>query len=120
MSVALRFLNVSHHACILYGFPGVDGLDSHGRTVVHAKRTYDGFMGGCSCSSLHGVRLRPGQTASAVVEGDNGGAGPPRCSRVTSLLVTPPNTYRSTPVRRAIHNCDFEVHPVVAGTTGQG
>jgi hypothetical protein len=114
--VVLRFLNVSHHACILYGYPGVDGT-RRGHSVASAKRTTDGFLGGCHCTQPRGVRVSPGETASALVEGDEG-AGGPQCNRFTGLLVTPPNGYDSTPVNLAPPSCDFVVHPVVTGSNG--
>jgi hypothetical protein len=116
--VVLRFLNNSHYRCILYGYPGVDGTNGRGHSVAHAARTPDGYLGGCRCSSLRGVLVKPGQTASALVEGDVGGPG--NCDRFRGLLVTPPNTYNSTPLQLAPHSCDFQVHPVVPGSDGQG
>ena len=116
--VVLRFLNNSHYRCILYGYPGVDGTNGGGHSVAHAARTPDGYLGGCRCSSLRGVLVKPGQTASALVEGDVGGSG--NCDRFRGLLVTPPNTYNSTPLQLAPHSCDFQVHPVVPGSDGQG
>jgi len=114
----LRFLNNSHYRCILYGYPGVDGTNGGGHSVAHATRTTDGYLGGCRCSSPRGVLVAPGQTASALVEGDVGGSG--NCDRFRGLLVTPPNTYNSTPLPVAPHSCHFQVHPVVPGLDGQG
>jgi hypothetical protein len=117
-SVVLQFLNNSHRRCILYGYPGVDGTNRGGHSRGHATRTTVGFLGGCGCTHPRGVLLRPGQVASALVEGD---ASHPRCSdRYAGLLVTPPNTYRSTPLSDAPEGCDFQVHPTVPGTSGQG
>lgn len=107
--VELRFLNNSHHRCILYGYPGADGTNG-GRSIAHAARTPDGYLGGCHCSQLRGVLVGPGQSAYALVEGDIGGNG--NCDRFSGLLVTPPNTYDSTPLQLAPHSCDFQVHPV--------
>lgn len=115
-AVLLKFVNVSHYRCVLYGYPGVDGT-ARGHSIAHATRTYDGYFGGCRCSSLHGVTVAPGGTASAIVEGDIGD-GSAACDRFRGLLVTPPNTYHSTPVRVAPHSCDFTVHPVVPGSSG--
>jgi hypothetical protein len=116
--VVLRFLNNSHHTCVLYGYPGVDGTNRGGHSLGHAVRTKDGYLGGCHCSTYGGVRLRPGQSASALVEGDIGDGGPD-CTRFKGLLVTPPNTFNSTPVEQAPYSCNFQVHPVVPGTTGE-
>jgi hypothetical protein len=116
--VVLRFLNNSHYRCILYGYPGVDGTNAGGHSIGHAARTLDGPLGGCHCSQFRGVLVRPGQSASALVEGSIGGNG--NCDRFRGLLVTPPNAYRSTPIQTAPHSCDFQVHPMVTGTSGEG
>jgi hypothetical protein len=116
--VVLHFLNNSHNRCILYGYPGVDGTNGGGHSIAHASRTLDGYLGGCRCSSLRGVLVKPGQVASALVEGDIGSAN--NCDRFRGLLVIPPNTYNSTPLQLAPHSCDFQVHPVVPGISGEG
>lgn len=117
-AVILRFLNTSHYACVLYGYPGVDGTNGGGHSTGHASRTTDGYLGGCRCSQPRGVLVRPGQTASALVEGN---AGHQSCAgRYRGLLVTPPNGYNSTPVSMAPYGCDLTVHPVVASRDGRG
>ena len=40
------------------------------------------------------------------------------CDRFRGLVVTPPNTYRSTPIDLAPHSCHFQVHPVVPDDAG--
>ena len=116
--VVLHLLNNSHYRCIIYGYPGVDGTNGGGHSVAHAARTLDGYLGGCRCTRLRGVLVAPGQSASALVEGDVGGSGD--CDRFRGLLVIAPNTYDSTPISIAPHSCDFQVHPVVPGDTGEG
>ncbi len=116
--VVLRFLNNSHNQCILYGYPGVDGTNRSGHSIAHASRTLDGPLGGCHCSQFRGVLVKPGQTASALVEGNIGGPG--NCDRFHGLLVIPANTYNATPLDVAPHSCGFEVHPTVPGTDGEG
>lgn len=108
--VELVFVNNSQRACILYGYPGADGTNGRGSSIAHAARTLTGYLGGCHCARLRGVLVRPGQAAYALAEGDLGGAG--NCDRFRGLLVTPPNTYRSTPLGAAPHSCHFQVHPV--------
>ncbi len=114
----LRLLNNSHNPCILYGYPGVDGTNRSGHSIAHAGRTLDGYLGGCRCTSPRGVLVKPGQVASALVEGDIGGGS--NCDRFSGLLVIPPNTYNPTPLQLVPHSCDFQVHPVVPGTNGEG
>lgn len=115
-AVELQFLNNSHHACILYGYPGADGVNGGGHAIAHAKRTLNGYLGGCGCSHPRGVLVKPGQSAYAIVEGDLRGGG--NCDRFAGLVVTPPNTYASTPIDMAPHSCDFQVHPVVPENAG--
>jgi hypothetical protein len=113
----LTFRNSSTRTCVLYGYPGVDALDSGGHVVAHAKRSLTGYMGG-TYSGLHNVSLHPGGLASTVVEGDVGDGGPD-CSAGASMVVTAPNLFHSTPVPGSPYVCDFTVHPVVAGTSGR-
>jgi hypothetical protein len=115
--VLLMFVNTSARACTLFGYPGVDGLTPGGKDIASATRTFNGYLGGCKCTSLHSVTLSPGGKASAITEGTIGSGN---CDRFGSLLVTPPNTATSTEIDLAPHSCQFTVHPVVAGTTGDG
>lgn len=88
-------------------------MDSKGKQIVQAKRTLQGFLGSCGCKAAVHVALKPGAAASAVVEGSNGGGD--ECLRGKAVLVTPPNTKRSTKFSFADYSCDFQVHPVVTG-----
>ena len=116
-SVVLTFTNSSTRTCSLYGYPGADALSSSGKVVAHATRSLSGYIGG-SYSGLHEISLHPGQVASAIVEGDVGDGGPD-CTAGVSLVVTAPNLFHSSPVSGAPYVCMFQIHPVVAGTTGR-
>lgn len=61
--------------------------------------------------------MKPGDAASAVVEGDNGGGN--ECLRGRALLITPPNTTKPTKFSFTDYSCDFQVHPVTAGANGR-
>jgi hypothetical protein len=121
----LFFTNTSSQECQLSGYPGVAGLDGDGRQVVQAQRVPSGFLGGLpgySGGPLPAIGLSSGETASALVEGDdappNGAAA---CSAFVAVLVTPPNAVHSVRVDVGVPGCsDLQVHPIVLGTTGQG
>lgn len=113
----LRFRNTGRRTCGMTGYPGVDGVDKAGHTVVHATRTLKGYLGGADRSSP--VVLAPGQTASVLVEGDTGqAAGGPRCYPIDELRVTPPGETRAVDVPIPASLCYPEVHPVVPGESG--
>lgn len=113
----ITFTNRGAASCVLGGYPGVDGQDSSGRTMVHAKRNPRGYLGGADPSEQ--VRLRPGEAASALLEGVNGATpngGP--CPTIPMLLVTPPNETDSKQLQLPLSLCYPEIHPVTEGTSG--
>jgi hypothetical protein len=123
VGVVLRFRNTSASGCTLTGYPGATLVTSAG-LLVRARRTRAGYLGGVASSTraLPVLRLAPGATASALLEGldaDVTHGGRP-CPRYAHLLVTAPNqrlTVRlPSPLRRV---CQPEVHPVVAGSSGR-
>lgn len=115
--VVLLFTNHSSSACTLTGYPGVGGLNSGGQQIAQATRTLDGYLAGCACRTPAVLTLRPGAVGSATVEAVDALNGGP-CTAFAGLLVTPPNTPRSTRIALAPYSCQFDVHPVVAGATG--
>jgi hypothetical protein len=124
-SVPLLFGNKSAQECRLSGYPGVALLNAHGRQVIQARREPSGFIGGLPSYSggpLPAIGLASGETASALVEGDDvplHGATP--CGPFESILVTPPNAVQPVRLDVGVPGCsDIEVHPVVLGSTGQG
>lgn len=110
------FTNQSSSSCSLSGYPGAADLDSRGTQIEQAKRTLNGMLGGCGCARPKTVRLATGQAASTIVEGNTGGGD--ACLRGRAVLVTAPNTRNSTRFAFNAYTCDFQVHPVVGGTTG--
>ncbi|MCW2496257.1 MAG: hypothetical protein JWQ77_2181 [Jatrophihabitans sp.] len=115
-SIIVVFTNHGSLACSLYGYPGAAVLDSGDRQIVQAKRSLNGFLGGCGCRRPAQLRILPRQTASALIEGDNGGGD--ECLRGRALLVTPPNTTASTRITFRDYSCHVEVHPVITGSKG--
>jgi len=83
---------------------------------VQATRTLSGYLGGCRCATPEHLRLEHSQSASAIVEGDNGGGD--ECLRGVAILATSPNTTKSTRIPLQAYSCHVQVHPVVRGTSG--
>jgi hypothetical protein len=115
----LRFENVGAAPCTLHGYPGVALIGSGGREL-QLGRTPNGYLGGLSTSAKSDpvIRLRPHQTASALLEGEDSTASGQPCPRYEALLVTPPNLTATARVARPLSICDPQVHPVVGGTSG--
>jgi hypothetical protein len=116
-SAILYFRNVSSSTCRLYGYPGLDVLDAHGRVLAHAQRTVSGYSGGVHVVAP--VTIAPGNFASATAEwlfynpvtlGD--------CAYSTWVAITPPNTTHTVVVPWSINICALQIHPVTGGTLG--
>jgi hypothetical protein len=117
----LVFTNVSKQTCTVSGYPGA-AIEYKSSTLLNAARTLNGYMGdGQNLSSPPQVTLKPGASASAVVEWvENAGQ---RCyaNRAGTLHVTPPNTTATVALGGTLtvgQNgiCSgFDIHPVVAG-----
>ena len=119
LSMVLLFANTGSAACVLGGYPGAAVSGSGGSTLLNAQRTLSGYTGGA-----HGVgvvTVAPGASASALLEWsdvptDNGCPG----TGATALLVTPPNTTATTSLAPISEVCsEFQIHPVVPGTSGR-
>jgi hypothetical protein len=116
----LRFRNKTTHACTLFGYPGLDALNTAGGVIAHATRTLHGFTGG----STHGLRtitVQPNHYASADVEWHTFNfttAGSCRLSH--SVAATPANTGHTVQLPRHVTVCGLQVHPTVAGASGNG
>ncbi len=129
-SLVLLFTNSSSAPCVVQGYPGV-AAQLPGGQVYNAVRAMAGYMGGDAAPSPAQVPLAPGRTASAVIEWliapQDGSASvtPADCAGdgAVGLLVTVPDQTTSTrlaPPDQYSPICwGFEVHPIVAGSTGQ-
>jgi Protein of unknown function (DUF4232) len=115
----LLFENVGSAACALRGYPGAAVVGQAGRQV-QIRRTPNGYLGGLSPQATADpvVLLRPHQTASALLEGEDSTPAGASCPRYAALLVTPPNSTLTSRVARALSICDPQIHPVVPGSTG--
>lgn len=117
----IRFTNRSQATCSVRGYPGVAGLNKHGKQVEQALRTKNGYLGGVKPGHpIPTVVLKPGQVASALVEGTDVPAGHQKhCRELHGLIVTPPNDRQSVHLKHAPPDCSrIEVHPVVRGKNG--
>lgn len=114
--VIVIFTNTATAPCTIYGYPGAAVVDKGGQQIVQAARSPRGYLGGCRCTQPEHLRLAHGQSASAIVEGDNGGGD--ECLRGVAILATPPNTKKSTRIPLEAYSCHVQVHPAVRGTTG--
>jgi hypothetical protein len=101
--------------CSMYGYPGVDGLTTSGKTVVHASRTLYGYLGGTH--KITTVTVASGKTASAFFEGLNAAISGRPCPEFDKLAVTPPSDKTSVRIK-ATPLCYPQIHPVVAGSSG--
>lgn len=119
-SFTLVFINRGRAACRLHGYPGVAGLDASGRQTSQAKRTLSGYLGGVR-GAAPTVTIAPGESASALVEGQGFDKNGNACPGYRGLLVTAPDDTRSTRLSWTTDTCDtLQVHPVVPGVTGRG
>jgi hypothetical protein len=114
----LLFKNITTHSCTLFGYPGLDAVNATGQVIKHAQRTLTGFTGG-STQGLQTILVRPGRFASADVEWLNFNpttAG--SCQFSHGVLATPANTSHTVHLARSVSVCRLQVHPTVAGTSG--
>jgi hypothetical protein len=97
----------------------VAGLDASGKQTTQAQRTLRGYMGGVE-GAAPTVTIAPGESASALVEGQGFDKNGNACPGYRGLLVTAPDDTRSTRLSWATDTCDtLWVHPVVPGVTGR-
>lgn len=119
-NLVLRFKNRTTHSCSLYGYPGLDALNGSGHVIAHAKRTLNGFTGG----STHGLRtivVKPGRYASADVEWLNfHPVSGKSCRFSKAIAATPAGTGHTVVLARSVSVCNLQVHPTVAGRSGNG
>lgn len=118
--VVLAFINTGTAPCTMQGYPGVAILDAGSAQVAQARRTAQGYMGGLPAGqSPPLVSLRPGDSASAIIEALSANPDGTACKPWSGLLVTAPDDTRSTQLVWAAGGCaDPQVHPVVPGLEG--
>jgi hypothetical protein len=115
--IILEFGNRLPEACTIHGYPGLDAMSSSGHVLAHATRTLNGFTGGAH--SVPTLTVAPGHTVSARVEWLNfNPATSGSCTTSASIEVTPANTSDTVPLPVRVTVCGLEVHPTVAGSSG--
>jgi hypothetical protein len=123
IGLPLLFRNTGSSTCVLTGYPGVALVRAAGAGQVQASRTLLGYLGGLAGTSTAApvIRVRPGETISALLEGDDNPAhGTGVCPSFRALLVTPPNQTVTVRLARALSTfCSPQIHPVVAGASGR-
>jgi hypothetical protein len=116
-NVVIRFRNTGYSACSLKGYPGLDALKANGHVLAHAKRTLNGFTGGAH--SIKKIVIQPGHYASADVEWMNfNPTTSGDCKFSKSIATTPANTSDTVHFKISVSKCRLQVHPTVAGKTG--
>jgi len=118
--VVVAFINTGAAPCTMQGYPGVAILDAGSAQVAQARRTAQGYMGGLPAGqSPPLVSLRPGDSASAIIEALSANPDGTACKPWSGLLVTAPDDTRSTQLVWAAGGCaDPQIHPVVPGLEG--
>lgn len=115
LGAAVRFANRGTR-CTLRGYPDLAGVTASGRLVVRARRTRDGYLGGAK--KIKKVVVDHGQTASALYEGLDGPPPGHACPKYGYVRITPPGDRHSVHLRDGRGLCSPEIHPVIAGRTG--
>lgn len=118
-SFVVLFKNVTPSTCTLTGYPGLDALDASGGVLAHAQRTLNGFMGGAP--AIAAVPIAAGGYASATVEWLNfNPTTTGDCTFSAAVAATAPDTTQTVHLPVSVSICQLQVHPTVAGTSGQG
>ncbi len=121
LALVLVFNNVATTPCRMLGYPGVALVNAKGATIANAARTLRGMAGGEPAGVVGPsyVVLKPGHSASALVEASDVPQGGITNCGSYSLIVTAPDQTVAVPAGTAtMPRCDLQVHPVVAGTSG--
>lgn len=116
-SFVLLFRNTSNRTCTIRGYPGLDALNASGHPLARARRTLRGFAGGAHVERT--VTLRPNQYGSATVEWLNfNPVTSGTCTFSKSVATTAANTTHAVRLAVSVSLCRLQVHPTVAGTSG--
>jgi hypothetical protein len=91
------FTNRSGASCYLQGFPGVAAADASGKAKVDASRE--------TTTAARRVVLAAGRSAHANLAVRNVPPGSAACPSYPLLLVTPPDSRRTTTISRSVQPC---------------
>jgi hypothetical protein len=114
-SVVLTYTNVLSAPCTTKGYPGVDALVGTAHTVASAKRTLRGTAGGAD--AVKALTVQPGETVSALLEWTTVGSG---CTTSDYVDTIPPDDTADTMLTLSVGSCGLQIHPLVAGSSGNG
>ena len=99
------------------GFPVVE-VQSAGATLITARPTLNGAVGGVRTASVPPIIvLPPGATAAAIIE-QSPPSAPGSCPQSDRLVVTLPNGVRLDPLPVQLPACGLIVHPLVGNVRG--
>jgi uncharacterized protein DUF4232 len=93
----IDFRNRGSAACYLQGFPGVSAADASGKAEVDASRD--------TTPAARRVVVAPGRSAHANLAVRNVPPGSAACPSYPLLLVTPPDSRRTTTISRSVRPC---------------
>jgi Protein of unknown function (DUF4232) len=113
--------NAGPGPCRLSGYPDVRFLNAAGVEVARSVPTQRGFTGGLPVGApIPDLDLRPGESASAVMEGTDVPLGTATtCPSYASFTITLPRWPDTTTIDRPEKGCsEIEVHPFVIGFNG--
>jgi hypothetical protein len=105
-----EFINVSAHACHLYGYPGMAAYTRTGQRVALTLRRD-------STHGPHPVQLAPRQGSDFTVRSFSNAAGP--CMTAYHLRFTPPNDYSTLEIAHRLSICGARVTLTAVGSSGQ-
>lgn len=110
----VRVLNTSASACNVGGYPIITPAPAPAASAGKIVYTLHGVLGGVKVPTYSTVRLAPGDVATALVEAGTTS----RCAVSTALrvIIAPGQAAQSIPFE--ISTCALNVHPFVAGETG--
>jgi hypothetical protein len=116
----VRFTNKSKGPCALEGYPLITGISAQGETLTAHQQLFGPTGGELRAGAPAVMVLRPGQTTTAAVDSAQltpaGGAS--LCSNLSRLKVGLPTGEPVGTASVQLRVCDFQVHPLVLGSTG--
>ncbi len=113
----LQLTNHSASPCALEGYPKLVAVRDANSAGAGLTPTLRGPAGGVTARVPPIVLLAPGGTAGAIIEF---GTVLPSCPPTDQLSVTLPNGALLGVLAARLSPCGVNVHPLVAGSTGQG
>jgi hypothetical protein len=120
----LRFTNTSTRTCAIEGYPTVTGsvgtANLGAPVTAHRELIGPSGRGVRDATAPPVILLAPGSTVSAAVDSadQTPAGGTALCSTLVQLRVGLPTGEPLGVVSGGLRVCDFQVHPIVEGTTG--